>query len=155
MAAHPLLHMSKHPTVSTPYKHLPDPRHAERIPPHLSPEQWSRLRQAAYALPQVLRPVDLDLEEDGSQDSRLDAMGLVQLQKALSGARPSRWIAPSAMDAALAHLDAVAARVSERAGTHIPSLWTAGGGSQNHAGELLAGVGTAKFSIAYLRNFGH
>lgn len=58
-------------------------------------------------------------------------------------------------DDALVHLDAVAARVSERAGTHIPSLWTAGGGSQNHAGELLASVGTAKFSIAYLRNFGH
>ncbi len=99
--------MSKNPNVPTPYKHLPDPRHAARIPPHLSPEQWSRLRQAAYALPQVLRPADLDLEEDGSQDSRLDAMGLVQLQKALSGARPSRWIAPAAMDAALAHLDAV------------------------------------------------
>ena len=86
--------MSKNPQVLTPYKHLPDPRHAARIPPHLSPEQWSRLRQAAYALPQVLRPADLDLEEDGSQDTRLDAMGLVQLQKALSGARPSRWIVP-------------------------------------------------------------
>lgn len=56
---------------------------------------------------------------------------------------------------ALAHLDALAARVSQRAGTGIPQVWTAGGGSQNHAGELLAGVGTAKFSIAYLRNFGH
>lgn len=58
-------------------------------------------------------------------------------------------------DDALAHLDALAARVSARAGTGIPQVWTAGGGSQNHAGELLAGVGTAKFSIAYLRNFGH
>ena len=55
---------------------------------------------------------------------------------------------------ALAHLDALAERVSERAGSGIPQVWTAGGGSQNHAGELLAGVGTAKFSIAYLRNFG-
>lgn len=58
-------------------------------------------------------------------------------------------------DDALAHLDALFVRVSERAGSAIPQVWTAGGGSQNHAGELLAGVGTAKFSIAYLRNFGH
>lgn len=58
-------------------------------------------------------------------------------------------------DDALAHLDALAARVSARAGVAIPQVWTAGGGSQNHAGELLAGVDTAKFSIAYLRNFGH
>lgn len=58
-------------------------------------------------------------------------------------------------DDALAHLDALAARVSQRAGSAIPQVWTAGGGSQNHAGELLAGIGTAKFSIAYLRNFGH
>lgn len=58
-------------------------------------------------------------------------------------------------DDALAHLDALASRVAERAGSAIPEVWTAGGGSQNHAGELLAGVGTAKFSIAYLRNFGH
>ena len=58
-------------------------------------------------------------------------------------------------DDAIAHLDALAARVSERAGSAIPQVWTAGGGSQNHAGELLAGAGTAKFSIAYLRNFGH
>ncbi|MFZ5656823.1 MAG: DUF6689 family protein [Pseudomonadota bacterium] len=58
-------------------------------------------------------------------------------------------------DDALAHLDALAARVAARAGVAIPQVWTAGGGSQNHAGELLAGVGTARFSIAYLRNFGH
>jgi hypothetical protein len=58
-------------------------------------------------------------------------------------------------DDSLTHLDALAARVSERAGSGIPQVWTAGGGSNNHAGELLAGVGTAKFSVAYLRNFGH
>lgn len=56
---------------------------------------------------------------------------------------------------ALGHLDALAARVQLHAGAGIANVWTAGGGSQNHAGELLAGVGTAKFSIAYLRDFGH
>lgn len=55
---------------------------------------------------------------------------------------------------ALMQLDQLAARVSLRAGVGIPQVWTAGGGSNNTAGALLAGVGTAKFSIAYLRNFG-
>ncbi|GAB2515847.1 DUF6689 family protein [Lysobacter humi (ex Lee et al. 2017)] len=64
-------------------------------------------------------------------------------------------VADARYDDALAQLDALAARVSARAGTTIPDVWTAGGGSANHAGELLAGVDTAKFSIAYLRNFGH
>jgi hypothetical protein len=64
-------------------------------------------------------------------------------------------VADGRYDDALAHLDTLATRVSSRAGVGIPQVWTAGGGSQNHAGELLAGVGTAKFSIAYLRNFGH
>jgi ATP-dependent RNA helicase SUPV3L1/SUV3 len=99
--------MTKNPAAPTPLTTLPDPRHAQRIPPHLGPEAWARLRQSAHLLPQVLRPADLDLDEDGSQDARLDALGLVQLQKAVSGARPSRWIAPEAMEAALAHLDAV------------------------------------------------
>lgn len=64
-------------------------------------------------------------------------------------------VAEARYDDALSHLDALAARVSARAGAYIPQAWTAGGGSQNHAGELLAGVATAKFSVAYLRNFGH
>lgn len=64
-------------------------------------------------------------------------------------------VAAARYDAALADLDALAARVDARAGTAIPATWTAGGGSSNHAGELLAGVDTAKFSIAYLRDFGH
>ena len=58
-------------------------------------------------------------------------------------------------DDALAALDALAARVDDRAGTAIPDTWLAGGAGNNTAGELLAGVATAKFSIAYLRNFGH
>lgn len=70
-------------------------------------------------------------------------------------AAAERAVAEKRFDDGLAHLDQLAARVSARAGSSISQLWTAGGGSQNHAGELLAGVGTAKFSIAYLRNFGH
>lgn len=64
-------------------------------------------------------------------------------------------VADARYEDALGHLDALAGRVVARAGTHIPRVWTAGGGSQNHAGELLADVATAKFSVAYLRNFGH
>ncbi|GAB1596367.1 DUF6689 family protein [Lysobacter claricitrinus] len=64
-------------------------------------------------------------------------------------------VADARYDDALADLDALAARVDARAGTSIPDTWLAGGGGDNTAGELLAGVATAKFSIAYLRNFGH
>lgn len=64
-------------------------------------------------------------------------------------------VAGGRYDDALADLDALAARVNARAGTAIPDTWVAGDASGNAAGELLAGVGTAKFSIAYLRNFGH
>ncbi|GAB6197553.1 DUF6689 family protein [Lysobacter xanthus] len=70
-------------------------------------------------------------------------------------AAAAQAVADGRYDDALASLDALAARVDARAGTAIPDLWVAGGGGNNTAGELLAGVGTAKFSIAYLRNFGH
>lgn len=69
-------------------------------------------------------------------------------------AAAAQAVADARYDDALAHLDLLAARVNARAGSTIPQVWTAGGGSTNHAGELLAGVGTAKFTIAYLRNFG-
>lgn len=69
-------------------------------------------------------------------------------------ASAARSVADARYEDALSQLDDLAARVTLRAGVGIPQVWTAGGGSQNTAGELLAGVGTAKFSIAYLRNFG-
>ena len=64
-------------------------------------------------------------------------------------------VAQGRYDDAIASLDALAAQVDARAGTTVRNTWTAGGGSTNDVGELLAGVATAKFSIAYLRNFGH
>jgi len=86
---------------------LPNPRHAARVPAHISPEQLARVRQAAYALPQVVKPSDYFDEHASGLDERLDKLGLVLLQKAVAGARPSRWIAPDVIDAALQHLDAV------------------------------------------------
>ena len=95
------------PAPTAPVPTLPNPRHAERVPRHLGKDQVARIRQAAYALPQVVKPADYDLEDGARPDARLDELGLVLLQKAVSGARPSRWIHPAQMDAALAHLDAV------------------------------------------------
>ena len=88
---------------------LPDPRHAARLPKHLTAEALHRIRQAAYHLPQVISPSDVVDEHAADFEDRLDAMGLVQLQVAVPGARPSRWIAPDLVDTALAQLDALAA----------------------------------------------
>jgi len=86
---------------------LPDPRHANRVPPHIGPQQLGRIRQAAYTLPQVVKPADFVAEHSAGFEEHLDKLGLVLLQKAAGGARPSRWIAPELMDSALAHLDSV------------------------------------------------
>jgi ATP-dependent RNA helicase SUPV3L1/SUV3 len=86
---------------------LPTPRHAERLPPHIGKEQVARLRQAAYALPQVVKPSDYIAEQRSDLETHLDTLGLVLLQKAVAGQRPSRWIEPGLIDTALAHLDAV------------------------------------------------
>jgi ATP-dependent RNA helicase SUPV3L1/SUV3 len=86
---------------------LPNPRHAERVPSSISKEQFARVRQAAYSLPQVVKPADYFPEHGSGQEERLDKLGLVLLQKAVAGARPSRWIAPDLIGAAVQHLDAV------------------------------------------------
>src|SRR5438552_10315266 len=86
---------------------LPNPRHAKRVPPHIGKEQFERIRQAAYTLPQVVKPADFIAENSAGFEEHLDKLGLVLLQRAAGGARPSRWIAPDLMDSALAHLDAV------------------------------------------------
>ena len=88
-------------------QNLPNPRHAQRVPPHISKEQLSRIRHAAYILPQVVKPADFVAERSAGFEEHLDKLGLVLLQKPVSGARPSRWIAPELMDSALAHLDAL------------------------------------------------
>jgi ATP-dependent RNA helicase SUPV3L1/SUV3 len=86
---------------------LPTPRHAERLPPHIGKEQLARLRQAAYALPHVVKPSDYIAEQRSDLETHLDTLGLILLQKAVAGQRPSRWIEPGLIDTALAHLDAV------------------------------------------------
>ncbi len=89
-------------TPVPPSFHLPQPRHAARLPADLVAGQWQRIRQAAFYLPQVLSPADLDDDPD--------ALGLVQIQKAVSGGRPARWIAPAHIAVALRHLDALDAQ---------------------------------------------
>jgi ATP-dependent RNA helicase SUPV3L1/SUV3 len=86
---------------------LPNPRHASRIPTHLADADVMRLQQAAYQLPQVVKPADFIDEHALGFEQHLDTLGFVLLQKAAAGARPSRWIAPDQMDAALRHLAAV------------------------------------------------
>jgi ATP-dependent RNA helicase SUPV3L1/SUV3 len=86
---------------------LPDPRHAARVPAHIGRDALDRIRRAVHALPQVVKPADYLPPQTPGFESHLDGLGLVQLQKAGAGARPSRWIEPGLIDAALAHLDAV------------------------------------------------
>jgi ATP-dependent RNA helicase SUPV3L1/SUV3 len=86
---------------------LPDPRHARRLPSHIGQEQVARLRRAVHYLPQVVKPADYLAETHADFESHLDSLGLVQLQTPVPGQRPSRWIDPALIDAALAHLDAV------------------------------------------------
>lgn len=86
---------------------LPNPRHARRLPADLGREDFNRVRQAAYTLPQVVRPADYLDERTGGFEQHLDDLGLVLLQKPVAGARPSRWIEPALIGSALAHLDAV------------------------------------------------
>lgn len=87
---------------------LPLPHHANRLPPHIGKEQLARIRHAVHHLPQVVKPADYLAETHADFEGYLDKLGLVLLQKPVPGQRPSRWIAPDLMDAALAHLDAVA-----------------------------------------------
>src|SRR5512139_1700363 len=94
---------------------LPNPRHARRVPPHIDKAKFERIRQAAYLLPQVVKPSDYLSERTPGLEEHLDRLGLVLLQKAVSGARPSRWIDPALMDSALAHLDAVGTGATVRA----------------------------------------
>lgn len=86
---------------------LPDPRHAARLPAHIGAAELERIRQGAFGLPQVVKPADYLAEHSPGFEQHLDRLGLVLLQKAAGGARPSRWIDPALIDSALAHLDAV------------------------------------------------
>jgi ATP-dependent RNA helicase SUPV3L1/SUV3 len=86
---------------------LPIAHHAQRLPPHIGEAQLARIRHAVHHLPQVVKPADYLADTRSDFETHLDTLGLVLLQKAVGGQRPSRWIDPALMDAALAHLDAV------------------------------------------------
>jgi hypothetical protein len=55
---------------------------------------------------------------------------------------------------AIAAIDAFRTRVQARAGQYIPDEWRATHDVENHAGQLIAGANTLRFSVAYLRDFG-
>ncbi len=100
-----------------PFK-FPNAEHARRAPPHVGGDALRRIQQAAYNLPQVVKPADFADEAAGEStrgDAQLDRLGLILLQKAAAGARPSRWIAPQHLDAALQHIDAVGNGANVRA----------------------------------------
>ena len=86
---------------------LPNARHASRVPSDISPADLARIQQAAYQLPQVVKPADYIDEHAPHFEQHLDTLGLILLQKAVAGSRPSRWIAPDRMADALRHLDVV------------------------------------------------
>ncbi|HVK33622.1 MAG TPA: helicase, partial [Burkholderiaceae bacterium] len=86
---------------------LPIPSHTQRLPPHIGEAQLARIRHAVHHLPQVVKPADYLADTHADFETHLDTLGLVLLQKPVPGQRPSRWIDPALIDAALAHLDAV------------------------------------------------
>ena len=114
---------------------LPNPRHAERVPSHIGKEQLAHIRQAAYVLPQVVKPADYIAENTKGFEQHLDGLGLVLLQKPVAGQRPSRWIEPALMDSALVHLDAVGAGPDARALMLERSSALQGLGLQRQAGQ--------------------
>src|SRR3954447_1407551 len=101
--------------MSTTKAPLPNPKHGSRVPAHLSAEQLARIQHNAYLLPQVVKPADFVDEHTPGLEHHLDHLGYIQLQKAAARARPSRWIAPDLMEAALEHIDAVGSGPQVRA----------------------------------------
>ncbi|HET8819020.1 MAG TPA: DUF6689 family protein [Xanthomonadaceae bacterium] len=55
---------------------------------------------------------------------------------------------------AITALDLFRARAADRAGNQLDATWAPGSAQQNHAGELVSGAATLKFSVEYLRDFG-
>jgi ATP-dependent RNA helicase SUPV3L1/SUV3 len=86
---------------------LPEPQHASRVPAAIGAADVERIRQSAYLLPQVVQPGDVLPEASPQPELALDHLGFVLLQRATAELRPSRWIAPGDMAAALQHLDVV------------------------------------------------
>ena len=86
---------------------LPIAAHVSRVPAPHTGESIERVRQAAYNLPQVVKPADFLPEDAPDFESHLDRLGLILLQKAVPNQRPSRWISPELIGPALRHLDDV------------------------------------------------
>lgn len=114
---------------------LPTARHAQRVPPHLGKAELSRIRQGAFLLPQVVKPGDFLPDHSTGFERFLDERGYVLLQKPVSGQRPSRWIHPELMDAALAHLDAIGAGPTARPVMLERTAALEGMGLARHAGQ--------------------
>ena len=55
---------------------------------------------------------------------------------------------------AIAKIDEFRARAEARAGQFIANEWRATRDVENHAGNLISGAATLRFSVAYLRDFG-
>ena len=134
---------SSDPTAATPgaaaatrsFK-LPNPRHVARVPEAVSPADVARIQQAAYQLPQVVKPADYIDEHTPHFEQHLDTLGLILLQKAVAGSRPSRWIAPEHIPAALSHLDAVGNGPQVRALMQARTTQLDGLGVTGDAGEF-------------------
>ena len=99
--------VAERPAPESQLPNLPNPKHARRLPPHIGKAEFAAIRHHAYALPQVVKPADFLEERSPGFEQHLDKLGYVLLAKPAAGARPSRWIHPAHMDAALAHLQAV------------------------------------------------
>jgi ATP-dependent RNA helicase SUPV3L1/SUV3 len=108
MSSEPAILPSSIPAAAAPraFK-LPSARHASRVPEAITPADVARIQQAAYQLPQVVKPADYIDEHAPHLEQHLDTLGLILLQKAVAGSRPSRWIAPDRMADALRHLEVV------------------------------------------------
>ena len=115
---------------------LPNARHASRVPPTITPADVARIQQAAYQLPQVVKPADYIDEHAPHFEQHLDGLGLILLQKAVAGSRPSRWISPDRMADALRHLETVGNGPNVRALMQARTLELENLGVTREAGEF-------------------
>ncbi len=121
-----------------------------------------RARTSTGSFSQFLILADLR----SSRDTIAEKFGWLRGQTAALSATP-RAALESRIDAAeaavadddfaeaIAQLDAFSAEVAAQAGTAIPQQWRALRDQHNVAGELLSGAATLKFSIGFLRDYGH
>ena len=136
------VHPQTAPAAATEHFNLPKTAHARRVPSHIVKTQLARVRQAAYVLPQVVKPADYVAENSPGLEDHLDKLGFILLQKPVSGARPSRWIDPALLDSAIAHLEAVGSGPETRA-------------LMIERGNVLQGLGIARHAGMWTRTISH